>query len=239
MWLARWFKASFQTGRINLSCIQARNRHQEKQKLLLATPERSPSVLWLCHLCYRLREMSSTDSMAEAQINGACFRRLMSISMDTFGDTDPQLMPSHLFWNCIYLDYSTAIRADISKQNYSVCPRHWYIDATFYCTHCKKNFCFTITEQKQWYENQKFWIDSIPKQCKDCRRQIRRKKSLQREYDRNVLHALKSDDMTQKQRLIDIIDELSSFVASLPTALIESRSTLARQIAKKSDENIA
>jgi hypothetical protein len=159
--------------------------------------------------------------------------------MDVFGDTDPRLMPSHLFWNCIRLDYSTATRADISKQNYSVCPRHWYIDATFLCSRCNKEFCFTVAEQNQWYEGQRFWIDSVARQCTNCRRHIRCEKSLRREYDRDILDTLESDDFVQKQRMIDVIDELSSFVTYLPTAIFESRKRLARQIGRENDEHFA
>lgn len=152
--------------------------------------------------------------------------------MDTFGDTDPRLMPSHLFWNAIRLDYSTAIRADNSKQNYSVCPRHWCIDAIFKCARCDKEFCFTVSEQKQWYEHQRFWIDSIAKQCKECRCLIRRERSLRREYDRDVSIALKSDRLAEKQRLVDVIDEFRSLTEVIPPKLIEHRAILVHQIAK-------
>ena len=152
--------------------------------------------------------------------------------MDIFGDTDPRLMPSHLFHNCIRLDYSTAIRADITKQNYSVCPRHWYIDANFQCTRCGGEFCFTVSEQKQWYEGQRFWIDSIAKQCKECRRLIRREKSLRREYDRDILIAIKTDNLSQKQRLVDVVDEFRSLTDIIPPKLLENRETLVNQIAK-------
>ena len=159
--------------------------------------------------------------------------------MDVLGSTDPRLMPRHLFWNGIRLDYSTATRADIRKQNYSVCPRHWYIDATFLCSRCNKEFCFTVAEQRQWYEGLGFWIDSIAKQCKECRQQVRREKTLRREYDRNILDAIKSDDGAQKQKMADLIDELSLLVNPIPTAIVESRKRLARQIARQSDEHIA
>src|SRR4051794_10797523 len=87
---------------------------------------------------------------------------------DSFGDSDPRKMPGHLFWGVRHLDYSTAVRADISQQNFSVCPRHWYIDAAFHCSRCDQSFVFTADEQKFWYEQLKFWIDSIPKECATC-----------------------------------------------------------------------
>ena len=97
--------------------------------------------------------------------------------MDTFGDTDPRKMPMHLFYGAIKLDNDTAIRADITVQNYSVCPRHWYIDATFICDGCKQEFCFSATEQKYWYEALRFYVDSQPKKCKSCRQYERDRKA--------------------------------------------------------------
>ena len=60
--------------------------------------------------------------------------------MDTFGSTDPKQMPMHLFFGASAVHHHTAIRANIEKQNYSVCPRHWYIDADFKCERCGREF---------------------------------------------------------------------------------------------------
>ena len=67
-------------------------------------------------------------------------------------------------------DYSTAVHADISKQNYPVCPRHWYVDAETICTDCSEPFIFSASEQKFWYEDLHFWVESFPKQCPPCRK---------------------------------------------------------------------
>ena len=49
---------------------------------------------------------------------------------DLFGAGNPKRMPEHLFLGAQRLDYKTAQRADISNQNYMVCPRHWYADGS-------------------------------------------------------------------------------------------------------------
>ena len=56
----------------------------------------------------------------------------------------------------------------------------WYIDATFLCERCHEEFCFTAAEQKIWYEDYGFYIDSTPKECVACRRELRRRKSIRR-----------------------------------------------------------
>jgi len=81
--------------------------------------------------------------------------------MDVFGDTDPKKMPLHLFRGAVSIDYGTAVRADVSKQDYTVCPRHRYIDATFKCIDCGNDFLFSTDEQRFWYEQRRFYVDSI------------------------------------------------------------------------------
>ena len=97
--------------------------------------------------------------------------------MDISGSTKPQKMPLHFFHGAVSLDYSTAVRADITKQDYSVCPRHWYIDAVFKCADCGAEFLFSAKEQHFWYEERRFYVDSYPKRCPDCRKKERVRKA--------------------------------------------------------------
>ena len=55
---------------------------------------------------------------------------------DEFGREDPREMPAHLFPEVRRMDYASAVRADTEKQNCSICPRYWYVDATFSCARC-------------------------------------------------------------------------------------------------------
>ena len=79
---------------------------------------------------------------------------------DVFGNTDPGKMPAHFFSGAKFIDYKTAIRADTSKQDCSVAPRHWYIDCDFDCPKCGREITWTAQERKAWFELYRFWVDS-------------------------------------------------------------------------------
>jgi len=122
--------------------------------------------------------------------------------MDSFGSTDPRKMPKHLFSGAIYLDYRGAIRGNPQKQNYTVCPRHWYMDADFICARCGREFTWTAAEQKAWFEDYFFWVDSHPCLCKTCMADRRHLESLRKEYDSTVSEARSGGSSDQKLRVI-------------------------------------
>ena len=159
------------------------------------------------------------------------------IPMDYFGESSSTSMPRHFFWECLHLDHDSAVRADVSRQNYSVCPRHWYIDATFKCPRCSKEFQLTAAEQKQWCEELGFYVDSYAKNCPACRHDERKRKSLRQEYDRDIETTLQSTDVDAKKRLATIIDDLCSSEADLPLKIHENRKILGRQIARITSKN--
>jgi len=151
--------------------------------------------------------------------------------MDSFGSTDPRKMPKHLFPGAIYLDYDNAIRGNPPKQNYTVCPRHWYMDADFICARCGKEFTWAAAEQKAWFEDYFFWIDSHPRLCKKCMADRGRLESLRKEYDATVSEA-RSGARDQKLRIIAIVRELESALEGLPKKMIETKDLFERQIEK-------
>lgn len=64
---------------------------------------------------------------------------------------------------------ATRIRADESKQNYSVFPRTEYFDVLCRCRDCRRWFIFFAKEQQYWYEELRFFVDSICVHCPECR----------------------------------------------------------------------
>jgi hypothetical protein len=152
--------------------------------------------------------------------------------MDIFGTTDPRMMPKHLFWGAIDLDYDSAIRGEPQKQNYSDCPRHWYIDAKFICERCHKEFTWTAGEQKAWFEDYFFWIDSHPRHCKRCMADRRHLESLKKEYDSTVSQARSADTSDKKRRIIEVVRELESALGCLPEKMVETKNLFERQIQK-------
>jgi hypothetical protein len=102
--------------------------------------------------------------------------KIGSQEIDVFGDTDPRKVPAHMFKDALSVDYTSAVRADISKQAPATCPRHWYIPATFQCIACKEPFAFSIEEQRFWYEEIKFLPGATPVRCAPCRKKERKRK---------------------------------------------------------------
>lgn len=149
----------------------------------------------------------------------------------SFGQYDPRKMPRHLLWGALHLDYATAVRADTARQDFSVCPRHWYVDATFRCVRCDQPFIFAAEEQRFWYEELKLYVDSRAKHCKPCRRELRELKALRQEYDREVEAALaRSTDVERKQRVVAVVDALGKGGVELPEKLQNNRRVLSQQI---------
>jgi hypothetical protein len=103
--------------------------------------------------------------------------------MDTSQEPRPVDMHVRYFYKALSVDYSSAVRADTTKQNFKVCPRHWYVDATFACSDCGREFGFSAEEQRYWFEELRFYVDSQATRCPACRKQRRAK------YDAPMSHS--------------------------------------------------
>jgi len=141
-------------------------------------------------------------------------------------------MPPHFFYGSLRINYETAIPAAVDKQNCSICPRYWYVDAVFGCARCGAEFLFSAGEQRAWYEEYGFWVDSLPRHCPECRRDLRKLKAVRHEYDQNVAHTLRHGDLESKKRLASVIDQLCERGGELPPRINENRRRLASQIAR-------
>jgi hypothetical protein len=151
--------------------------------------------------------------------------------MSAFGSDDPREMPVHFFLGSLRLNYATAVRSNPDRQNCSICPRYWYVDVIFACQRCGGEFPFTANEQRVWYEEYQFWVDSVPKHCFACRHDLRNLKAARREYDQTVAQVLEHGDPESRKRLADVIDQLYELGGELPPRINENRRRLARQIA--------
>jgi hypothetical protein len=151
--------------------------------------------------------------------------------MDEFGRGSSREMPAFLFRGALRVDHASAVRADTSRQNCSVCPRYWYVDATFRCGRCGAEFVFSTDEQRVWYEHYEFWIESLPRHCQTCRADLRQVKAARREYDRMV-PALSSQDGAGLARLAAVIDELYELGGELPPRINETRRRVANRLSK-------
>jgi hypothetical protein len=152
--------------------------------------------------------------------------------MSSFGSDDPREMPAHFFWQSLRVNYDTAVRSNPRNQNCSICPRFWYVDAIFPCNRCGAEFSFSAAEQRVWYEDYGFWVDSLPRHCLACRRDLRSLRAVRREYDQTVAPTLQHGDLESKKRLAGVIDRLYEFGGELPAQINENRRRLANQIAR-------
>ena len=78
--------------------------------------------------------------------------------------------------SAIAVDEANSVAADPAKQNYTAVPELTYVSMQLRCEGCCQPFWFTASEQKLWYEEWGFWIDSVPKECAECRRATREAK---------------------------------------------------------------
>ena len=77
------------------------------------------------------------------------------------------------YTSALTIDESRFVEADPAKQNYTVVPESCYFAMQMECELCKTAFWFSENEQKYWYEELGFWIDSVPKACPNCRKSLR------------------------------------------------------------------
>jgi hypothetical protein len=71
------------------------------------------------------------------------------------------------------IDQSDSVIADTKKQRVTVTAEVVYHSMKLACDRCGEEFWFSANEQRVWYEEWGFWIDSVPKQCPPCRRLLR------------------------------------------------------------------
>ena len=143
-------------------------------------------------------------------------------------------MPGYFFSCALAIHYETAIRANTHKQNYCVQGRMWYMDADFKCERCGEEFTWTAEEQKAWFEDYFFWVDSQPRHCKTCRGELRRLLRLRKEYDAKVAAARDHGTPELKSRIVEIVSELQQACGSLPEQMTNTMELFQRQLARQS-----
>ena len=65
---------------------------------------------------------------------------------------------------------NTAIPADLTQQTLATVPVSHYYDVKRQCLDCSKSFIFFAEEQKHWYEELGFGLESDCVRCVDCRK---------------------------------------------------------------------
>jgi len=104
-------------------------------------------------------------------------------------DPDPDAHDVHLHWNTRFSDDGsrlvpgTAIPADLSRQQPATIPATHYYDIDKVCRDCGLRFIFFAQEQKYWYEELGFPLDSDAVRCQVCRRRTQHVARLRKRYE--------------------------------------------------------
>lgn len=80
----------------------------------------------------------------------------------------------------------SAILADFSRQNFTTFPRGYYVDMLAVCRTCARPFLFFAREQKYWYEDLHFYIDTDCVHCSACRAASHEHRDRLRRYAEHV-----------------------------------------------------
>jgi len=113
-------------------------------------------------------------------------------------------------WACDdCLTSGTAIIANPEAQVYLDSPPYLaYVDELKVCDKCKEEYIFRKEEQEYWYEHLKFWVQSRPKHCAKCRREVRENKNLNNELS-TLLKERDKLSIKDLQRLSEIYSALN------------------------------
>lgn len=121
--------------------------------------------------------------------------------------TDDDIKNSYWYYKFVTFFRNSAISADISKQNYTTCPRRLYVDIEKSCLECGRAFIFYALEQRYWYEELKFYIDADCRTCIDCRNKEKKVKEKTIRYEELIL--MKNRTIREIKELKNIASELS------------------------------
>jgi hypothetical protein len=100
-----------------------------------------------------------------------------------FRATTDEILSGHWSYNKDSVFIESAIKADTSKQNYSIYPRVIYVDIEKKCIQCKRWFIFYAEEQRYWFEILGFYVDADCVKCIDCRKNEQSIKHMVLDYE--------------------------------------------------------
>ena len=95
----------------------------------------------------------------------------------------------------------SVLAADVSRQNFALYPRVFYVDMLVHCRECQRPFLFFAKEQQHWYEELGFYVDADCVHCPVCRKKFHRQQALLKRYGRLV--ALQQPTRKELMQLVD------------------------------------
>lgn len=103
----------------------------------------------------------------------------------------------------------TAVEADLSRQTPSTIPVTHYYDIERVCRDCGRLFVFYAREQKYWYEELGFSLDSDCVRCVPCRKKEQEIQQLRKRYNELVSAPERSSDeeLELASTRVDLMEE--------------------------------
>lgn len=139
-------------------------------------------------------------------------------------DASSDFMDGSFDWACdLCLSSKKAIKANPGLQNYCWSPHYAYFNSHLICRNCDTPFIFSIKEKQFWFEEIKFWIDSAPVNCLNCRKEIR----LLKKENKTL-----SDILSKKEDAISV-DELKKVIQIYAKWQKEERAKYYQSVLKK------
>lgn len=128
------------------------------------------------------------------------------------GGVDELFKQEHFIWACdLCILTGRAIEADVDKQLFcDNSPYLAYYDYRKVCESCNKSFVFSKEEQKYWYEELGFWVQSVPKNCKECRSKIRSENKIKTELTA-LIRELDFNNADQLLKVASLFDNIGNY----------------------------
>lgn len=147
------------------------------------------------------RKMSGTNQYIDF-VEHPCFGR---------GPRFTRLHPEgdlYIGWHAHGLIAGTSIRADVRKQMPATFHVTHYFDLERECCDCGRKFIFFAEEQKHWYEELQFGLDSDCVRCVPCRKQQQGIAQRRQQYEElfNNPDRTEQQSMTMAECCLDLIE---------------------------------
>lgn len=89
----------------------------------------------------------------------------------------------YIGWHARGLIPDTAVKADTAKQSPAMFQFTHYYDLKRKCRDCSRAFIFFADEQKYWYEELQFGLDSDCVRCVPCRKVLQGVEKVRKQYE--------------------------------------------------------
>jgi len=131
----------------------------------------------LCQSCIRERKFSPSEPLLSQEI----YMWNEKVDPWVLVENAPNMQ-----WACSEcLKSGRAIAAKPARQTYCDCwPYLAYFDQTHHCVECGMSFIFSKEEQRYWYEELGFWVQSRPVRCRKCRAEKRKRAKSNRDLQK-------------------------------------------------------